>query len=285
VAAFHLLAPVVGWWPAYVALVAAMGCWQRALATLLHESGHRRLARNRVLNRVCGTYLSGYLIFQGWEAYKASHVDAHHTHLGDPDRDPDLAFQLAQGTYAAHSPVGFAWRFLVAPLLLLKAPAKLVDLFRTRFLAADEPAGEKARKFATVATVFGLLAALGFGTEVLLYWLVPFVTAFPVVGWYLELFEHYPYAADSDTDLYMSRNRWTGWAGKLFLGVFNENYHQTHHLYPQCPFWRLPELHRVLMDDAEYRASQFREIGLLVPVVGGVPSIVSGLLRHSPNRS
>ncbi|MDC9581965.1 hypothetical protein PSI15_10375 [Xenorhabdus sp. PR6a] len=40
-----------------------IGSTQRALANILHESSHHILAKNKTLNYIAGTYLSGYLIF------------------------------------------------------------------------------------------------------------------------------------------------------------------------------------------------------------------------------
>ncbi|MBJ2157212.1 fatty acid desaturase [Variovorax sp. IB41] len=79
--------------------ILVIGSRQRALATLLHEASHGILSRSKRLNRFLGTWLSGYLVFQTWSAYKASHVHAHHSKLGNPTHDPDFQFYVKSGVY------------------------------------------------------------------------------------------------------------------------------------------------------------------------------------------
>ena len=128
----------------------------------------------------------------------------------------------------------------------------------------------------------GGFVAAGFGIEFLLFWVVPFVTIFPIVNWYLELFEHYLYVGREDLDVRMTRNRWLGFPFNWPLGILNENYHATHHLCPQVPWFNIPRAHRVLMQDTVYREAQCREAGLILPVIEGVPSIISAVLEGNP---
>ena len=76
----------------YPLAVLLIGSRQRALATILHDASHLCLAKSRTLNYILGTYFSGYLIAQEFNIYKQSHVKGHHTHLGDPDKDPDYQY-------------------------------------------------------------------------------------------------------------------------------------------------------------------------------------------------
>lgn len=276
----HLLTPYVPWWVTYVAIsVPVIGCRQRALATLLHESAHKTLAHNPRWNYVAGSFLSGYLIFQSWYAYHSSHVVGHHGRFNDPERDPDLKYLLSQGVYNDQCRWGFVLRYLVAPILLLRTPGKLVDLIRYRFMSSQEPVWERITKLAYIGLIVASLYVTGLAREAALFWLVPYLTAFPVINWFIELSEHYPLMGDAKSDLYMSRNRWTGRVAKFFLGIHNENYHQTHHMAPFVPFWKMPEAHQAMMADEQYRAVQTRELGWMVPILSGVPTILGKLSR------
>lgn len=62
----------------YIFAVFFIGSRQRALATILHESAHRVLAKNRKLNDFWGKFVSGYLIFQTFKKYRQSHIVLHH---------------------------------------------------------------------------------------------------------------------------------------------------------------------------------------------------------------
>ncbi|MFO0905779.1 MAG: fatty acid desaturase [Pirellulales bacterium] len=279
VSAPYLLEPWLNWWVVYSVCVVLMGFWMRGLATLLHEGAHFVLAKNAVVNFLAATVGSGYLIFHAFFPYRISHLN-HHIYLGNEGKDPDLMFLIAQGVNSAKSRADFIWKFLISPLLMFRTPAKIVDLLRYRFFAKEEPLAEKLGKGIFLAFIIGLLIYLGLGRMFFWMWLVPLITTFPLVAWYVELMEHFPLVWESDIDLYMTRNRWTDPATRFFLGMFNENYHQTHHLFPQCPFWRLPEVHKILMEDEEYRNTQFREVGLVGSIIEGTPSILTSIVER-----
>src|SRR3990167_1486788 len=95
---FFLLSP----WLYPISLI-LIGSRQRALATILHESAHRCIAKSSRLNRFIGTYLSGYLILQELNVYSDSHIKQHHAFLGDKKRDPDLIYHHEQGLYKTQS--------------------------------------------------------------------------------------------------------------------------------------------------------------------------------------
>ena len=40
---------------------------------------------------------------------------------------------------------------------------------------------------------------------------------------------------------------------RIFLAPKNVNYHIEHHFFPSVPFYRLPELHAILMSKPGYR--------------------------------
>ncbi len=75
----------------YPLAVLMIGARQRALASLLHESCHKTLMKNRVLNDAVGRWCAGFPIFQSHRAYVRSHVLLHHSFLGDEKRDPDYS--------------------------------------------------------------------------------------------------------------------------------------------------------------------------------------------------
>jgi fatty acid desaturase len=256
----------------YLALVVPIiGFRQRALATLLHESAHRTLARNGTLNYLLGTLGSGWWLFQSRAAYVVSHVRDHHGHFGDPDRDPDLRVHIARGLYDHNiSRAVFAWRYLVRPLTLLDHPRMLAELVRTRL---HGPAGrsERAGIAAAHASLLALLLLAGHADLYLKYWLVPLLLAFPVVNWYIELLELFPLVGLNDAAEGRTRHRHVGGISRHFFGLHNEGYHLDHHLSTSVPFWRLPELHHQRMRTGHYAAAvhesepnfRWRRLGLL----------------------
>jgi fatty acid desaturase len=119
-----------GFYPVALVLI---GSRMRALATLLHESSHRVLAANWLLNDLIG-YLGAYSILQIPVAYYESHTLDHHRYLGDINRDPDLKFHVGEGMYEPMSPSAFFLRYILAPALLFRVPKTLCYLLKDRFL-------------------------------------------------------------------------------------------------------------------------------------------------------
>lgn len=228
-----------------------IGSRQRALATLLHEAAHGALCRSKRLEKFLGTWCSGYLIFQGWASYKRSHTLDHHHKLGDPERDPDYQYYRQSGVFEARSTFRFALAHLIKPLLFLGAPESLRYLLVNRLIRSPSK-----RELLAVLVCQGVLAVcltLPFGAKgYLLYWLLPYLTAFQALTWFIELAEHYPMIAEAKSDLQATRNRFSHPIEHFFTAMHGEHFHLIHHLFPAIPYWNLKKAHRILLCDAAY---------------------------------
>jgi fatty acid desaturase len=257
-------------WYFYPLTVILIGSHQRALATLLHEASHHTIAKNRTLNFIMGTFLSGYLIVQSMSSYRKSHVEEHHAHLGVPEKDPDYQFAISQGLYKQMDTKTFCWRYIIAPLLLFKMPQYLKSLLTNRLLEQNY-----LEVFAMVAWWLIIISVSVLGNlwqYLILFWLIPYVTVFQIIGWFVELAEHYP-LMDNYVTLYMSRNRNSHFIERLLTGIHNENYHLVHHLFPSIPFWNIPKAHKILMQDPNY-AQYDSQSGGIVWSNNNAPSIL-----------
>ena len=268
---------VVLGWMAYPFAVLIIGSRQRALATITHEASHGTVARNRRLNNVLGSYFSGYLVGILFQAYQASHVQSHHGHFGDGENDADYKYMRDMGVYDRCSQWRYTWNILIKPLLMLRLPSYLGYLVRDRLLAAKSVEGrrEAIRFIAFWSVLLGTILSFGFGWAFLLYWVVPFLTSYQILGWYIELSEHAP-MMDARLDIHMSRNRNSHWLERLLTGMHGENYHLAHHLWPRVPFWKMRQLNDVLRQDAAYKAHDDACGGILLSN-NGAQSVVSVL--------
>lgn len=100
----------------YFLAVVIIGTRQRALATILHESAHRVLAKNTKINDVLGKYFSGYFIFQTFQKYAKSHVILHHNYLGKKNKDPDYAYYIESNLFEEVTKRRFVKKHLILPL-------------------------------------------------------------------------------------------------------------------------------------------------------------------------
>ncbi|MGI9513004.1 MAG: fatty acid desaturase [Anderseniella sp.] len=280
VAAAITLAEYFGW-AMYVLAIIFIGSRQRALATLTHEAAHGTLARNKVLNNLLGTIFSGYAVAMLLGSYKGSHVRDHHGSFGDPEVDCDFRYMIEQGVYGQSKGWAYIWHVIVSPALLLKVPAYLGFLVRDRFSIGDQK-NDRYEVALFVSFWFAILAASVAAGQVDLlfwYWLVPFLSTYQVIGWYIELAEHAP-LMKSGKDIHMSRNRNSHWVENLFTGMHGESFHLAHHLFPRVPFWRMSELNRLLRQDAAYRACD-DECGGIFWSSNDAPSLVAQLVRDN----
>ncbi len=290
IAACVWLCVAVSWW-CYPLAALVIGARQRGLSTILHDCAHGVGAADHRVRMLLGTVLTAYPIFQQHYAYKVSHVFTHHPRLGDPDQDPDLRFFIEQGAYRAASPRAYVRRVVLMPLFGTQTWAYLRYLVRNRYRVlragrAQESSPVQPRKraldragfWAFWAVVAGVCWSQGWTTELLLFWFVPYLTSFQILGWYIELSEHTPLVRDSRVDLHMTRNRKSrGWE-KFLTGIHNDNYHLEHHLDPRTPFWNLGKARRVRLADPEYAAVDAVLGGLFTRGPQGQPSAVTAIV-------
>lgn len=232
--------------------ILVIGSRQRALATLLHEATHLCLAKNKALNKTLGTLFSGYLIFQSWESYRKTHVLNHHHFLGNQERDPDYKYYIESGVYENQPRKQFLRKHLWKPIFLCNTIKNIKYLITNRLLS-----GLKQRELMLILLSLAIYSLLGYSVAgwkfLLLYWLVPYLTSFQSLSWFIELAEHYPLLGNAKRDIFSSRNRFGGKIENFLTGAHGEQYHLIHHLFPKIPYWNMPKAHRILWRDRVYR--------------------------------
>ncbi|WP_221936673.1 fatty acid desaturase family protein [Skermania sp. ID1734] len=301
VVAVHYL----GWW-SYPLAVIVIGTRQRALLNLRHWSAHRIAAKNSTLNLVIGTVLSAYPILGRHYGFKRSHVATHHPRLGDADLDPDLRRFIADGVYDGGDRKQLTRRLLIRPLLCLPIWAERVrgwgQKYRNRKGSGEAvtlPAPvnrnlywERRMRLDRMAflcfwsIVAGTLVLTGNFEQFVLFWLVPYATAFPVIGWFIELSEHTPMMMTTKSELHMTRNKHSRGIEKFLTGIHADQYHLDHHLDPRTPYWNLPKAHIIRRQDPSYAEVDDTFGGLFTRGPNGQPAAISqvidGLVELAP---
>jgi dihydrorhizobitoxine desaturase len=185
---------------------------------------------------------------------------------------------------------------VILPAIGSRTVSFLRYLFRTRFRvqpsgrdgsAADTGAQIPRRKRALDKAGFCLFWAsmvlLGSMTgsllNIALFWIVPYLTSFQLLSWYIELAEHAPLVRDHNVDLYMTRNRKSQGLEKFLTSIHNDNYHWDHHLDPRTPCWNLPKAHEIRMRDENFAALDHATGGLLTKGPEGQPSAISVIVN------
>jgi fatty acid desaturase len=110
-----------------------------------------------------------------------------------------------------------------------------------------------AARLAFYASVGGLLTVFGAWTALVWYWLVPFCTSHIAFQYARLICEHS--AVESDEAEYaITRSTVPTWLESVFILPRNVGFHLEHHWYPSVPFYRLPELHQLLMAREGFKA-------------------------------
>lgn len=289
IAFFVLLCIHVSWWFYPLALL-FIGAHQRGLTTIAHDAAHQTLARNSTLNYALGILFASYPLFQKHWAYRVSHVHLHHPHLGDPQKDPDLEFFLGSGVYEVRSPFRYAIDIVVLPLLGGATAAYLKYLFTQRFKVSGEEKAKIDKKFLMI-DVLGFYAfwivvfigsyALGGLDYLVLFWIIPYLTTFQALGWFVEIAEHCPMCETETTNLFLTRNRKGNLIERLIVGINLDEYHLEHHLTPGVPFWLLKKAQKIRMVDPQYSAVAATWGGLFVRGPQGQPSVITQLIERN----
>lgn len=284
-----MLTLYVSYWCYPIALI-VIGSVHRTFANLLHEGSHNLLATNKVLNRIYGAYLTGYPIFHMVMPYMQSHLQGHHGHLGDPEKDPDFHFHIQCGLYNIKEKtwVFFTKNFVLA-VIGYRSLAYIRYIFRDRiFFNASGFSPEKRKKvkeeriyfLITWAIIIAVLAWVNGLTLFLFFWIVPMFTTGIAIGWFAELAEHYPLPEVENAPMLLTRNRHGWWIENFLFGRHGDRLHLIHHLSPAIPCYNLKAAHKILLKDECYRAWDGLWGGIFTRTRPGQETLVSYVKKY-----
>ncbi|EON12711.1 fatty acid desaturase family protein [Pandoraea sp. SD6-2] len=239
----------------YPLSILIIGTRQRALASLFHDASHGTLFRFQGLNRVAGRVFCGWPVMQSMLAYRRSHVIAHHARLGDAVRDPDFRELNDAGVYETPRGPRFFRRFVLSAIGGRLTIRYIKSLLLSRLSFSSRPNETQIESWLIVAFHVSIAAtayAYGWLGSLMLFWWIPLVLVFPLVGWFSELSEHYPFMEAANEWPFSSRNRYSFWVERLFIGMHGDSFHLTHHLLPGVPHWHLAAATRILRADRAF---------------------------------
>ncbi len=233
----------------YAATVAFIGARQHALLILMHDGAHYRLFRNRRLNDGVSELLLAWPHLVAMRSYRQHHL-AHHNYVNTA-KDPDWLRKHDNPEW--HFPQS-AKSLLRIFLRDLSGLGVINQIRLASSLSSAERAPSKALKRVRLAfylTAVTTIVCVGGGSVVLLYWVAPFVTWLILIMRIRSIAEHFAIEGES-TAYGQTRTTHVGLLARLFVAPKNVNYHIEHHFFPSVPFFRLPQLHALLMSKEEF---------------------------------
>lgn len=234
----------------YALAVIFIGARIYAFGMLLHEGLHYRLAKKKSTNELIMKWFLAWPLFINPFTFRKNHLE-HHQHLHTHD-DPEFVRRNNK-----------AWEFPMHPLRLIGLFIMDITGLSLPFfflshkgyvVAKEKTAKQRPDYFRWIyyAVIFGSLIYFGWWQKFLLYWMLPAVTWGNLLLRIRRVSEH---CAINVTDELLSRSRTTraNFLERTFISPCHINFHNEHHLFPSVPYYNLPRLHEVLMQNIFFR--------------------------------
>lgn len=227
--------------------VMIVGTRQLGLFVITHDASHGALFRNRKLNDwVSEWLLNRPLTDEHIETYRRYHLQ-HHAHTQQPE-DPDLPLASAFPTsrQSLHRKI---FRDLTGQTGLNQYGRIFKSAFKGNTLAERLQRGW-ARLGPNILINMGIFAgfaAAGVWYLYFLLWWLPALTWNRLVVRLRNIGEH-AVVPDNNDRLRNTRTTKANWLERAFIAPYNVHYHLEHHLVVNCPQYKLPEAHRMMLE-------------------------------------
>lgn len=220
----------------------SIGLLIHGMANLMHEGTHGNLFRKPNWDRGFGFVMGAPSLFSV-TAYRVTHT-LHHKH-NRGEKDPDEFTNITKNKRLL-SVAFYVWFFVGMFIYLFHVP--LTAILRGKPKERMAIFFEYGILMAIYATVVSLAIRFHFLEVVCNCWLIPLLVAagFGNIRSWAEHMLTLPGHPLTETRTVTSNPIFS------FLNI-NLNYHLEHHLYPGMPWYNLPKLHNLFMD--EYQAA------------------------------
>jgi fatty acid desaturase len=258
----------------YIITIMWIGGRMHALGILMHDAVHYRIANRRRLNDVLGEVFLAWPLFVTLQAFRRVHL-AHHRGLNTSE-DPEWVRKQTPEWRFPKSKFVFILS-LVADLLAISVPNRIIQLKRYKNKSRNR-ALFAVRMLYYIVIAF-LIMYYGLGLIFVLYWIIPFTTWLNMVSRIRSISEH-SVLGEADEDISHTRTTYLSIFEQIFMTPHNINYHIEHHLYPSVPYYRLPELHSILMKNPHYSSKAH----ITVTYAGLFRECISGYNQRNVSR-
>lgn len=237
----------------YLFAVMAIGARQLGLGSIaLHDGAHRLISKDVKFNDRVAKWL-GMSVFvfllENLETYRKHHM-THHRYvndLQDPDKGVfDYFYQVPR--------LKALWMFVPA-LSGFMFLYLTYSYLRRQFISS--PLRAVVIILFILALVYGTYSGVFLAELFVLYWLIPFATWGMFANEIRSYCEHYPQGVfgrdESVPRVFHTRDVKNSLFDSWFLVTRGVNYHLSHHLFPQVPFYHLKKLQIALERTDAYK--------------------------------
>lgn len=254
---------------------------QLGLAILQHEGAHGTLFKSRWANQVLVDWLCARPVWQNVSKYRTHHIQ-HHIHTGS-DQDPDITlhkdFPVSQRSLLrkfARDISGYTGLKAIVGLLMMdmglirwtvaNEVVRLPQAGRTKLDKLAALARNASGMVLTNALLFAVLWAAG-TAWLYAFWVLAYIGPLQLFLRIRSIAEHGCMQRSPDV-LLNTRTTLAHWLARITVAPHYVNYHTEHHLMASVPCYRLPDLHRLLLQK-----------GLVQPVPGYLSVMQTAVAR------
>jgi fatty acid desaturase len=247
------------WW-SYLPAIVIVAARQHALGIIMHDATHYRLFSSRRVNDLVSDWFCAFPTGLSTLGYREDHLEHHLATNTDGDpyyvlMENNTALQWPKTKLAAVRHLlaeTFGWHTLQN--MKISHPWTAMGQY---LLHRNEPRQAARVSFDLISTgvfwcfVAAGLAFVGGWWYFAVLWVLPGLTCYQLFVRLRWMSEH-PYrpATGDGYDTHQVRG---SPIERFCIAPLNINYHITHHLFPATPFYRLPGVHRRLLENAVYR--------------------------------
>lgn len=237
-------------------LIIPLGYTTYAHYTLVHESIHGNIVRNRSLSWVHSAigWYGSFVLFTPWPLLERTHK--HHHSFVNTDKDPDIYVKMSFPRLLFRNLI--SWALQIFPVKALQAIFGEQPLSRG-YIAADPIMTRSERiqyhvaNWVWVGAMWALVIA-GFGWEVMALYYLPLLIALNLLVILFQWLPHHPF---KETGRYSAtRNTGRAWLNLPFLW---QNWHLMHHLWPSVPFYNYQRLYTRIRPVLEAKGARHDE--------------------------
>ena len=228
----------------YIAVWFVIATRLYAMYSLIHDAIHYSISRNKVLNDIIAQVFLGFPLLISLKSMRENHL-AHHKFL-QTDQDPEMKHLKYKEFHFPASKTQLVKLFLLDITGINFVYYKILKIYNLIFHF------NKINFFNILlfVSVFAAAYYLGFAKDVLLYWLIPYATFYQVLNRIRLSTEHFNI---DESNSFRTRSVVASFFERLIFTPYNLGYHLEHHLYPSIPFYNLPKLHSLLLNNEAYK--------------------------------
>jgi acyl-lipid omega-6 desaturase (Delta-12 desaturase) len=217
--------------------------------SLMHEAVHGVVSKNKMINDTVGVWAGGLCLLP-FESWKQVHLE-HHYWSGNIEKDPVMVLvrTFPNWSKGLQSSLGFLWKAWIPALALLQYA---VFWWHSSLKFIKNPTSLKLLSSVIFPIVLSLSIFNLFGATQTLTLLIPafvlYLLAVEVVNFphhvglpYVDEDHHLPVW---DQHITARSCIYPAWLSKFI--VLNFNYHIEHHMFPDAPWYYLPDLHQMV---------------------------------------